>query len=78
MFIAMKGNSIRCALKREPLGGEKRRAAGGEYTLELTPKRPLFGPSRRVPAAPVTAQECVELREAVYREGTANQRWYRE
>ena len=27
------------ALQREPLDGEKGRAAGGEYTLEPAPKR---------------------------------------
>ena len=27
------------ALQREPLGGEKGRAAGGEYTLELAPQQ---------------------------------------
>ena len=34
--------------------------------------------SRNVSGAPVTAQECKALREAVNREIAANMRWYRD
>ena len=65
------------ALPREPLGGEKGRATDGEYTLELAPQR-LFCSVGVLRERPLPRGSVLALHEAVFREGTANQRWYRE
>ena len=66
------------ALPREPLGGEKGRATDGEYTLELAPQRFIQNPVGVLRERPLTRGSVLALHEAVSREGTANQRWYRE
>ena len=64
-------------LHREPLDGEKGRADGGEYTLELAPQRP-FGPvgvlrERPLPRGRVLARREADLvRGRRSRGGTAN------
>lgn len=64
-------------LQREPLVGEKGRADGGEYTLELAPQRPT-GQVGVLRERPLLRGRVLARREAVLREETANQRWYRE
>lgn len=65
------------ALQREPLGGEKGRAAGGEYALELAPQRPS-GPVGVLRERPLPRGSVLALREAPFartartRGGTAN------
>ena len=66
------------ALPREPLGGEKGRATDGEYTLELAPQRFIQNPVGVLRERPFPRGSVLALHEAVSREGTANQRWYRE
>ena len=66
------------ALPREPLGGEKGRATDGEYTLELAPQRSYQDSVGVLRERPLPRGSVLALREAVYREETANQRWYRE
>ena len=67
------------ALPREPLIGEKGRAADGEYTLELAPQRPFEkGPvgvlrERPLPRGSVLAlHEAVSARRRRTRGGTAS------
>ena len=66
------------ALPREPLDGGKGRATDGEYTLELAPQRFIQNPVGVLRERPLTRGSVLALHEAVFREGTANQRWYRE
>ena len=65
------------ALPREPLDGGKGRATDGAYTLELAPQR-LFCSVGVLRERPLPRGSVLALHEAVSREGTANQRWYRE
>ena len=64
-------------LQREPLVGEKGRADGGEYTLELAPQRPM-GPVGVLRERPLPRGRVLARREAVLargrrsRGGTAN------
>ena len=64
-------------LQREPLDGEKGRADGGEYTLELAPQRPT-GPVGVLRERPLPRRRVMARHEAGFREKPANQRWYRE
>ena len=65
-------------LQREPLGGEKGRATDGEYTLELAPQRFSANPVGVPRERPLPRCRVLARLEAVLREETANQRWYRE
>ena len=61
-------------LHREPLDGEKGRADGGEYTLELAPQRP-FGPVGVLRERPLQRRTVKAAHEAGRREGPVNLKW---
>ena len=65
-------------MPREPLAGGKGKRTPAEYTVELTPKQRLDRSVGVFRERPLPRGSVLALHEAVFREGTANQRWYRE